>query len=68
MPLWYLKSKAAVIAGIKNKVEFISTAPLTLIQPLAWEPPYAAGAAVKKQKDKKKKKKKKSREFLTPLY
>jgi len=24
-----------------------------LIQPLAWEPPYAAGAALKKTKDKK---------------
>ena len=30
-----------------------------LIGPLAWEPPYAAGAAVKGQKPKKKKKKKK---------
>ena len=27
------------------------------IQPLAWEPPYAPGAALKKTKDKKKKKK-----------
>ena len=26
------------------------------IQPLAWEPPYAAGAALKKTKDKKNKK------------
>ena len=25
-----------------------------LIGPLAWEPPYAAGAALKRQKDKKK--------------
>ena len=30
-----------------------------LIRPLAWEPPYATGAAPKRQKDKKKKKKKK---------
>ena len=30
-----------------------------LIQSLAWEPPYAAGAALKRQKKKKKKKKKK---------
>ena len=29
----------------------------TLIRPLAWEPPYAAGAALKGQKTKKKKKK-----------
>ena len=28
------------------------------IRPLAWEPPYAAGEALKRQKDKKKKKKK----------
>ena len=27
------------------------------IQPLAWEPPYAAGAALKRQKEKEKKKK-----------
>ena len=26
-----------------------------LIQPLAWEPPYAVGAALKRQKTKKKK-------------
>ena len=30
-----------------------------LIQPLAWAPPYATGAALKTQKDKKTKKKKK---------
>ena len=29
-----------------------------LIQPLAWEPPHAAGAAITSQKKKKKKKKK----------
>ena len=28
---------------------------IALIQPLAWEPPYAAGAALKRQKTKKKK-------------
>ena len=27
-----------------------------LIGPLAWEPPYAVGEALKRQKDKKKKK------------
>ena len=27
------------------------------IQPLAWEPPYVAGAALKRQKKKKEKKK-----------
>ena len=30
-----------------------------LIRPLAWEPPYAVGAALKRQKTKKKKKRKK---------
>ena len=33
-----------------------------LIQPLAWAPPYATGAALKTQKDKKTKKKKRERE------
>ena len=32
-------------------------APTALIGPLAWEPPYAAGGAVKRQKKKKKGKK-----------
>ena len=35
-------------------------AALTAIGPLAWKPPYAAGAALKRQKKKKKKKKKPS--------
>ena len=30
------------------------------IQPLAWEPPYAAGAVAKRQETKKRKKKKRS--------
>ena len=30
----------------------------TVIQPLAWQPPYAVGVALKRQKDKKKKKNK----------
>ena len=34
-------------------------AAVALIQPLAWEPPYAASVALKRQKDKKKKKKRK---------
>ena len=32
-----------------------------LIRPLAWEPPYAVGAALKRQKDKEKKKEKKNK-------
>ena len=36
-----------------------TTAP---IRPLAWEPPYAVGAALKSKKKKKKKKKKKFKE------
>ena len=34
------------------------------IQPLAWEPPYATGAALKRQKTKKEKEKKKSKKLL----
>ena len=34
------------------------SAAIALIQPLAWEPPYAAGLALKRQKEKKEKKKK----------
>ena len=30
-------------------------AAVTLIRPLAWEPPYAAGASLKRQKTKRKK-------------
>ena len=37
-----------------------STAP---IGPLAWEPPYAAGAALEKAKGQKKKKKKKKNDY-----
>ena len=36
----------------------------SLIQPLAWEPPYATGVALKRQKGKKKK----ERESLTSSY
>ena len=40
----------------------VATAP---IRPLAWEPPYAMGAALKRQKTKKRKKEKKeNRHFL----
>ena len=46
-------------------------AALALIRPLAWEPPYAAGAALKRKKKKKKKKErkkeKKRKEFLLRL-
>ena len=35
------------------------TAAVALIQPLVWEPPYAAGTALKRQKEKKRKEKKK---------
>ena len=41
-----------------------ATAAIALIRPLAWEPPYALGAALKRRKDKKKKKKK---NFKKPL-
>ena len=35
-------------------------AAVALIRPLAWEPPYAVGAALKKKKKKKEKRKKKN--------
>ena len=38
-----------------------ATAP---IRPLAWEPPYAVGAAQEKAKDKKKKKKERKKEKI----
>ena len=38
------------------------------IWPLAWEPPYAASAALKRQKDKKKKKKKKKKKQKEKRY
>ena len=41
----------------------VATAP---IRPLAWEPPYATGAALKKQ-DKRQKKKKKERKIYVYL-
>ena len=40
-----------------------ATAPIGL---LAWKPPYAVGAALKRHKDKKKKKKKK--DFFIPVF
>ena len=42
----------------------------SLIQPLAWEPPFAMGVAIKRQKDQKKKKKGALNffcDFLNPL-
>ena len=39
------------------------SAAVVLIQPLAWEPPYAMGTALKDQKKKKKKKKDKGEKF-----
>ena len=44
----------------------VATAP---IKPLAWEPPYATGAALKRTKDKKKKKERKENgpgDVITP--
>ena len=39
-------------------------AAVALIRPLAWEPPYPMGAALKRQKDQKQKNKKYSAIFL----
>ena len=38
-----------------------------LIHPLAWEPPYATGAALKRQKEKKKKERKKEKKNTNSL-
>ena len=38
-----------------------------LIRPLAWEPPYAKGMALKRQKKKKKKKKKRKERTILML-
>ena len=35
-----------------------------LIRPLAWEPPYAVGEALKEKRKKKKKKKKKTKKYF----
>ena len=43
----------------------VATAP---IGPLAWEPPYAAGAALEKARQKKKKKKKERKECTLFCY
>ena len=50
--LWY-RSKTQLGSGIA--VAVVDIAP---IRPLAWEPPYAAGVALKRQKTKNKKQKK----------
>ena len=39
-----------------------SLAAIAQIRPLAWEPPYAAGVALKRQKKKKKKRRRKRKE------
>ena len=42
----------------------VATAP---IQPLAWEPPHAAGAALKRQDQKERKKERKKNTHITQL-
>ena len=51
---------ALVLAGVGA-----ATAP---IRPLAWEPPYATGAALKRQKKKKRFKKKKKKQNMLSLF
>ena len=41
----------------RSKTWLGSGVAVALIRPLAWEPPYAVGAALERQKTKKKKKK-----------
>ena len=55
-------SGVAVICGVGRRcgsdpmMLWCRLAAVALIRPLAWEPPYATGAALKRQKQKKKKK------------
>ena len=43
---------------------WLRPAATALIQPLAWEPPYAEGAVLEKAKRQKKKKEKRKKELL----
>ena len=45
------ESGVAVSSGVGHRHD----SDLTAIGPLAWDPPYAVGAALKRQKDQKKK-------------
>ena len=47
--------------GLDPERLWLWPAAAALIQPLGWEPPHAASAALKRQKKKKKKKRKKER-------
>ena len=42
-------------SGVAVAVVFAGSCSSALIRPLAWDPPYAMGAALERQKDKKKK-------------
>ena len=52
--------------GSRIAVVWHRLAAVVLIQPPAWELPYAAGAALKKQKEKKKEKKRKHYVSIKP--
>ena len=56
--------------GLDPKLLWLWRVPVAtaLIQPLAWEPPCAAGAALEEAKRQKKKKKKKERNAITMRY
>ena len=64
---WVKRSGVAMSCGVGCRLSSDPTwlclwrwpASVALIQPFAWEPPYASGAVLKRQKTKKKKKKKK---------
>ena len=58
-------SQTWLISGVAVAVAMAATAP---IQPLAWETPYAAGAALKRQKTKDKKKKKLKKENNATIW
>ena len=53
----WLGSRVAVVVAVWRRL--VATTP---IRPLAWEPPYAAGAALEKKAKRQKKKKKEKRD------
>ena len=52
----WLGSRVAVVVAVWRRL--VATTP---IRPLAWEPPYAAGAALEKKAKRQKKKERKER-------
>ena len=72
---WVEGSSIAVSCGVARRLGsdlallwfWRSLAAVALIQPVAWEPPYAVGEALKIQKKKRRKEKKKKLTEITQL-